>query len=109
MAYDAGLAERLREALAGEPGIVVKAMFGGLGYLYAGNMAAGIHGEALIVRVGPDAYEDALNKPGARVFDITGRPMKGWVFVDPDGLEDDEAFAAWVARGVAFAKSLPPK
>lgn len=109
MAFDDGLAERLREVLADEPGIIEKPMFGGLAFLYAGNMSVGVHGGALIVRVGPLAHDDALSKPGARVFDITGKPMKGWIVVEPEGIEDDHAFAVWVAQGVEFAKSLPPK
>lgn len=109
MAYDDGLATRLRETLAGEPGLVEKQMFGGVGYLIDGNMAVGILGDDLIVRVGPDGYEAALARPHVRLFDITGRPMKGWVVVDAAGLEDDAAYEAWVRDGVAFARSLPGK
>ena len=69
--------------------------------LVDGNMAVGIIGEALIVRVGPDAYDAALTRPHARVFDFTGRPMKGWVMVDPAGLEDDAGFERWVRGGAA--------
>jgi hypothetical protein len=109
MAYDEGLAERLRETLAGEPGLVEKAMFGGVGYLLDGNMAVGIIGDDLVVRVGPKAHEEALTRPAARQFDMTGRPMKGWVVVDAAGLEDDAAYEEWVRLGVAFARSLPAK
>lgn len=109
MAYDEGLAERLRETMQGEPGMVEKAMFGGLGFIVDGNMSVGIYGEQLIVRVGPDAYQMALKRPSAGEFDVTGRPMKGWVMVGPEGLEDDAAFEEWVQEGIAFARSLPPK
>lgn len=109
MAYDDGLAERVREALAVEPGLSEKAMFGGLAFLIDGNMAVGIIGDDLMVRVGPADYEAALLRPHARVFDMTGRPMRGWVLVESEGLEDDAAFAGWVGDGVRFARSLPPK
>ena len=109
MAYDEGLAERIREELAGEPGLVEKTMFGGVAFLLDGNMAVGIIGDDLMVRVGPAAYEAALQRPYTRVFDMTGRPMKGWVVVESIGLEDDGAFTEWVREGVAFARSLPAK
>ena len=107
--YDEGLAERLSLLLRDEPRLVEKKMFGGFGLMIRGNIACGVIGDSLIVRVGPDAYGEAVRQPHARPFDFTGRPMKGWVFVDPDGFADDEDLAAWVARGVAFAKSLPAK
>jgi len=109
MAYDEGLATRLREAIGDEPGLVEKKMFGGVGFLIDGNMAVGIHGDDLIVRVGPEKYEAALTRPHAREFDITGRAMTGWVSVDAAGLEDDTAYEEWVHDGVAFARSLPAK
>lgn len=82
MAYDQGLAQRVREALAGQPGLTERAMFGGIGFMVYGNMACGILKDELMVRVGPEGME-ALQRPGARVFDLTGRPMKGWVVVSP--------------------------
>ena len=109
MAYDEGLAQRVRELLGEQPGFVEKKMFGGIGFILHGNMACGINQENLIVRVGPDQYEAALTRPNTRVFDITGRPMTGWVTVEPDGYESDEALTEWVRQGVDFARSLPPK
>jgi hypothetical protein len=114
VAYDEGLAERVGNALRENPtlrgvGVVEKRMFGGVGYMVQGNMACGVNGEDVIVRVGPDAYAAALAAPHTRPFDMTGRPMKGWVVVTPDGYARDEDLAAWVARGVAFALTLPPK
>lgn len=79
MAYDEGLAHRVGEILGDLPGLVEKKMFGGVGFMLHGNMACGIHKENLIVRVGPEKYETALNSPHTRPFDITGKPMKGWV------------------------------
>lgn len=109
MAYDEGLAQRIRETLDGHPGLIEKKMFGGVGYMLFGNMACGVINDDLIVRVGPDAYEDALQQPGARVFDMTGRPMKGWVVVMPEALTEDDELEAWIAKGTAFALSLPVK
>jgi hypothetical protein len=109
MAYDRGLAQRVRELLEEEPGFDEKKMFGGICFLVHGNMAAGIIAEDLIVRVGPDRYEESLARPHARPFDLTGRPMKGWVQVAPGGFESDRDLAGWVRKGLALARSLPPK
>jgi hypothetical protein len=109
MPYDEILARRIREALLGTPEIVEKKMFGGIGYLLNGNMACGVNGDALIVRVGPEAYESALAEPHTRVFDMTGRPMTGWVVVEADGIASDKALQGWVDRGLAFARILPAK
>ena len=109
MAYDEDLAQRVRERLAGEEDITERAMFGGLAFLLRGNMAVGITGEDLMVRVGPDASDDALARPHTRPFDMTGRPMKGWILVGPEGARTEEDLAEWVAQGVAFAGSLPAK
>ena len=109
MAYDEGLAERLRETLGDDPGLVEKKMFGGLAFMMDGNLAIGVIGDDLMVRVGRDAYEAALRRPHTRPFDMTGRPMTNWVLVDAAGLEDDTAYEEWVRAGVAFARSLPAK
>ena len=109
MAYDEGLAQRIRELLAEQPGLAEKRMFGGIAFLVHGNMACGVLGEDVMVRVGPDRYDEALARPHTRPFDFTGRPMKGWVMVAAEGCEDDEALTAWIGRGVDFALSLPPK
>lgn len=109
MAYDEGLVQRMREALAAIPDIDEKKMFGGIGFLLNGNMACGVNKDDLIVRVGPDAYETALAEPYTKDFDMTGRPMKGWVVVRPAGYATDEMLKGWVQRGVDFALSLPPK
>ena len=109
MAYDEGLAERVREALGELPGLVEKKMFGGVGFMVRGNMASGVHKDALIVRVGPERYEEEVKRPHTRPFDITGRPMKGWVMVRPEGYESDEDLQNWVEQGVDFSLTLPPK
>jgi len=109
MAYDVVLAERVREALGERPGLVEKKMFGGIGFMLQGNMACGVNKEDLIVRVGPERYEQALAKPYARPFDFAGRPMKGSVMVAPDGYESDSAIESWVQQGADFALSLPAK
>jgi len=109
MAYDEGLAQRVREELGGLPGYVEKKMFGGIGFMLHGNMACGVNGENLIVRVGPEGYERALAEPHTKQFDMTGRPMKGWVVVSGEGCEAEGDLQAWVQKGVEFALSLPAK
>jgi TfoX/Sxy family transcriptional regulator of competence genes len=84
-------------------------MFGGLAFMLAGNMAVGVSGDELMVRVGAEGADEALEQPHARVFDMRGRPMKSWVMVSAAGAESDAALHAWVERGVAVARSLPPK
>lgn len=107
MAYDEVLASRIRDA-AGDAPLAEKRMFGGLAFLLSGNMAVGVHGDDLIVRVAKDAHSALLAEPGARPFDVTGRPMAGWLMVSGDVLDDD-VLRAWVSRGVSYAGSLPPK
>ncbi|MFJ7071471.1 TfoX/Sxy family protein [Streptomyces sp. NPDC098781] len=109
MAYDEGLAQRIRERLGADAGVGEKRMFGGLAFLVHGNMAVGVSGDDLMVRVGPENADAALARPGARVFDMTGRPMKGWILVAGDALADDDVLGAWIDEGHAFAAALPPK
>jgi hypothetical protein len=109
MAYDKDLANRIREQLAGEDAVTEKEMFGGVAFLLGGNMAVGVTREDLMVRVGKDESDEALSRPHTKVFDMTGRPMRNWILVEPAGVDGDAELGAWVARGVAFARSLPPK
>jgi TfoX/Sxy family transcriptional regulator of competence genes len=109
MAYDEGVAQRVREAVDGNPGVTEKKMFGGLAFLLGGNMAVGIVKHDLMVRVGPASYEECLRLPHARPMDFTGKPMRGLVYVAPAGHESDDGLREWVARGIAFAGSLPAK
>jgi TfoX/Sxy family transcriptional regulator of competence genes len=109
MAYDETLAARIRTALEGRETIVERAMFGGLGFLYHGNMCVGVRGDSLIARLG-DRGDEALQEPHVRPFDAgRGRTMTGWLLVDPPGIESTEDLEAWVDRAVAFTGSLPPK
>jgi TfoX/Sxy family transcriptional regulator of competence genes len=107
--YDHGLAQRVREHLVDEPGLSEREMFGGIGFMLDGNMAAGVIAEDLLIRVGPDKHDDALSQPHTRVFDMTGRSMRGWVVVAANALESDETLAYWLDKGRVFARSLPAK
>ena len=109
MAFDEALAERIRRGLARKKGIEEKKMFGGIGFLLNGNMLVGVWKDSLIVRLGPDEGDLALLEPHVKEFDITGRPMKGWVLVAPQGVEDDDQLRGWVRRGVKFVGKLPAK
>ena len=109
MAYDEGLAHRLRELLEEDPAATEKRMFGGLCFLHQGNMCCGIVRDELILRVGPDQYADCLAQPHAREMDFTGRAMKGMIYIGVDGFSEDEDLEAWVERGLSFARSLPSK
>jgi hypothetical protein len=110
MAYDEDLANRVREQLADESGITEKKMFGGLAFLLHGNMSVGLSsGGDLMVRVGAEATDAALSRPHTRLFDMTGRPMKGWILVAPEGVRTKRELGAWVQRGLGYARSLPPK
>lgn len=109
MAYDEGLAERLREVVDGDVRISERKMFGGLAFLCDGNMAFGIIGDELMVRVGPDAWEQMAAEPHAREMDFTGKPMRGMVYVAVEGFAEDEGLRTWAGRGLGFAGSLPPK
>ena len=109
MAYDKGLAQRVREILEEEPGFAEQKMFGGMCFFLFSNMVCGIIKEELIVRVGADRYEELLKMPLAKKFDLTGRPMKGWVMVLSAALDADEELNDWVQRAVSFVRTLPPK
>jgi hypothetical protein len=111
MAYDEGLAQRTAEVLdeLQLPQLVEKRMFGGVGYMVQGNMACGVNRDQLIVRIGPEHYQEALARPHTKPFDITGRPMRGWVMVGPEGYESDDHLKEWIQHGVDFARTLPPK
>ena len=109
MAYDASLAARIRDALARKKNVEEKKMFGGVGFLLNGNMLVGVWKDSLIVRLGPDEGDDALLEPHVKAFDITGRAMKGWVLVEPEGVEDDEQLSDWIQRAVKFVGKLPKK
>jgi hypothetical protein len=109
MAFDEDLAARIRDVLARTKGGEEKKMFGGVGFLLHGNMLVGVWKDSLIARLGPDEGAAALREPHVRAFDVTGRPMKGWVLVGPEGVEGDDQLAAWVERSVRFVETLPAK
>ena len=109
MAFDETLAERIRRALARKKGVAAKKMFGGIGFLLNGNVLVGVRKDSLIVRLDPDNYDDALLEPHVREFDITGRPMKGWVLIGLEGVKDDDQLSGWIQRAVKFVGKLPAK
>lgn len=107
MTYNEELVEKVRGLLQENDGLTEKQMFGGLAFMLNGNMACGVIGEELMVRVGPDNYQEALAERYTRPMDYTGRPLKGMVYVEEDAVAAD--LDEWVGRGVEFAGSLPPK
>jgi hypothetical protein len=109
VAYDEGLAARIRAVLGDTDGVSEKRMFGGIAFLLNGNMCCGVNGDDVILRVDAASGEEALCEPHVRVFDMTGRPMKGWLLVGSAAVESDEDLRSWIGKGVAFAGSLPPK
>ena len=110
MAYDEDLADRIRGELAGNAGVTEKAMFGGLAFLLHGNMAMSASGRGgLMLRVGPDATDDALSRPHTRLIEMRGRPMTGWIHVACEGVKTKRQLGAWVRRGVEFTSTLPRK
>ena len=114
MAYDEGLAARVREHLAARDDIGIgnveeKKMFGGLCFMVAGHMCCGIVGDTLMLRVGPQQYSECLGLPHAREMDFTGKPMKGMLYVDAEGITEDEELAVWITRSLRFISGLPSK
>jgi TfoX/Sxy family transcriptional regulator of competence genes len=109
VAFDEGLAHRIREQLGPRPDLTERKMFGGIGFMTSGNMLVGVIGDDLICRVGPEATDDALAQPGARAFDMTGRTMSGWVLVDGAAIAEDPDLASWIERADRFVSTLPPK
>jgi len=110
VAYDEDLANRIRELIAGEPGVTEKRMFGGLAFLIGGNMSVSASGQGgLMVRVAPEDTDELLRKPHAAPFEMRGRSMQGWLRVDAEGVRTKRELEPWVRRGVEYARSLPPK
>jgi TfoX/Sxy family transcriptional regulator of competence genes len=107
MAYDEALAQRLRERL-GDAGVTAKRMFGGLAFLTDGHLTVGVYGDDLLVRMDPAAAQQALERLGVRPFDLTRRPMRGWVVVAGEVL-DDPVLDEWLVTAKAFVATLPPK
>ncbi|MGH3366749.1 MAG: TfoX/Sxy family protein [Nocardioidaceae bacterium] len=110
MAYDEELANRIREVVQDEPGLSEKRMFGGLAFLVHGNMAVGASGKGgLLLRIDPTRAESLVDQQHVRRFEMRGRQMNGWLRVDVEALETDDALRRWVDHGLGYARSLPPK
>ena len=109
MAFDETLAQRIRDALARKKNIEEKKMFGCICFFINGNALVGVWKDRLIARLGPDEGEAALREPHVRAFDITGRPMRNWVAVEPEGIEDDERLKDWIQQATKFVGKLPGK
>jgi TfoX/Sxy family transcriptional regulator of competence genes len=109
MAFDERLAQRVRDALAPRSEVTERRMFGGLAFMVGGKMVVGISGSKLLARVGVERYHDALALPHVREMDFTGKPMKGYVYVDPPGLTEDRDLVAWVSWCADYVTGLPAK
>ena len=111
MAYDEVLADRIRVVVQGEPGLTEKRMFGGLAFLIDGHLAASASSQGgMLLRVDPGQTESLVDEPDVGRFEMRGRgPMNGWLRVSQDAVRTDDALRSWVGRGVAYARSLPPK
>ena len=109
MAFDEGLAQRIREILADDPNVVEKKMFGGLAFMITRHMGIGVTGDDLMVRVGPDQYDQALQQPHVREMDFTGKALKGFVYVGKDSIQEDPDLEGWIRMARDFVETLPPK
>ena len=109
MAFDESLATRIRDALARKRGVEEKKMFGGICFPLNGNMLVGVWKDSLIARLGPERGDEALLEPHVKAFDITGKPMKNWILIEPEGVVEDEQLKDWIQRAVKFVGKLPTK
>lgn len=109
MAVNEALVARIRSALANEPNVTEKKMFGGVAFMVGGNMCCGVNTDDLMLRVGADGHNAALRRPHARPMDFTGRPMKSMVFVGAAGTESDADLRGWIDTALDFVRTLPPK
>jgi len=109
MVYSKSLVERIRHLVSRRRGITEKKMFGGVCFLMNGNLLVGVWKDSLIARVGRDVYQAALQEEHVKEFDITGRPMKGWVMVEPDGIDSDPQLTRWIDQATVFVRTLPAK
>lgn len=109
MAYNQELAERIRKILKGKRNVEEKKMFGGLTFMVNGHMACGIEKNLLMVRVEKDRYEEFFKKPHAKEMDLTGKPLRGFLFIQPKGFETDAGLGYWIAQALIFIKTQPKK
>lgn len=107
MPFDEEVAGRLRSQLSGRTGVTERGMFGGTAFFVDGNLCVGVIRRDLVARVGPERFPEAVERPGARPFNLTGRPMSGWVMVAPAGYPDDRALAGWVEEALEYVQTLP--
>jgi len=109
MAYNEKVAGRLSKVFSEHKGVVEKKMFGGIAYMYRDHMCVGVIDDMLMIRVGPEQYEKALSEKHVKPMDFTGRPMKGYVYVEPAGFKTEKSLKQWIELGIEFVKTLPPK
>ena len=109
MSYEEAVAERVRSALSRRKNVAERKMFGGLTFMVGGHMCCGVVGDELMIRVGPDQYDEALSHKHAREMDFTGTPLRGFLFVEPKGFATEAALAEWLEKAVSFVKTLPAK
>jgi TfoX/Sxy family transcriptional regulator of competence genes len=109
MAYDAELAQRVRDRMIAVAGVSEKKMFGGLAFLTSRTMTIGVYGDGLIVRIDPEAMDAAVVEPGVRPFDMSGRPMRGWILVASEKLSGDDELERWINQARSYVATLPPK
>ena len=109
MPFDAQLADRVRGLTSPRKGFAEKKMFGGIGFLLNGNMCVGVWKEFLIVRLGLKNYQSALNQPFVKEFDITGKAMRGWVMIEPDGIKKHSSLSSWIGSAIRFVRTIPEK
>ncbi len=109
MAFNKSLAQVIRDNTENIPEIVEKKMFGGVAFMLNGNMSIGVHKDFLVIRVNPELHREFLKEPNISEFNITGRSMKGWLMLSPEGQNNEEYLNMWINRGLEFAKTLPPK
>jgi TfoX/Sxy family transcriptional regulator of competence genes len=106
MAYDEAVAKRVGRVLAKHGKIAEKKMFGGMAFMLRGHMGCGVLGDKLMIRVGPENYEEALSQPHVRKMDFTGRPLKGFIYVEPAGFSSDKDLKAWISKATHYVLSL---
>ena len=109
MAYNEKIAARVRERLADQPNLEEKEMFGGIAFMVNGKMCAGVVKDDMMCRIDPDKHDEALEQPGCRPMDFTGRPMKGWVFIDEHGMKDKKDLDYWIGLALEFNKKAKSK
>ena len=109
MAFNQEIDNRIKAIVEQWPQTSAKKMFGGVAYLWRGNMVCGVHKDFLVLRLGPEGARAALQEPYVKPFDITGRAMKGWVMVSREGFGDQASLSAWLEKARVFVKTLPPK